>query len=73
LEDLVSSLNICQWFSVKEKEKLKMRKEIYDFLISELNKKGIVFYKGVGFKVLNGQERILIESERARQKILPRN
>jgi hypothetical protein len=61
--DIVSALNYCQWFTVNQKEKSKIKKDIYELLLSELKDKDIIFYKGVGFKVLNGRESLLDEQE----------
>jgi hypothetical protein len=58
--DIVNALNNCQWFSVTKKEKLKLEKTIYDFLIQALTNQNITFYKGVGFKILESQNDIII-------------
>lgn len=62
--DIVSALNECQWFNVKSKQKEKIQKTIYEFLVKELENKNIVFYKGVGFSIPTGNQlEILSEND----------
>jgi hypothetical protein len=62
--DIVVVLNECQWFNVNNKQKEKIQKTIYDLLMKELQDRGIVFYKGVGFCIPHGkQSHPLTESE----------
>jgi len=57
--DIVTAIDKCQWFKVNSKEKAKIQSVIYDFLLDAIEEHDVTFYKGVGFKVLDGSNLIL--------------
>ncbi len=61
--EITDALNNCQWFSISKKQKTKIEKELYEFLIPKLTNENIIFYKGVGFKIFDNQDEIISKTQ----------